>query len=108
MSDQMFIGLIQSLIKDSNMSTELRMRLGYAIDSDYEAIWWSVQDFEHRAGVIEADYPESSPLFDRKKFKEALECMCNDAGADPDYGTTWDTIDSYLNDMCRLEDVSCK
>jgi len=109
MNDQMFKSLIQSLLKDSpDISLELRARLGYACDDNFAPIWWSVQDFEHRATCIEADYPESSPLFDREKFKEALECMCIDAGEDCDYGTTWGTVDDYLNNMCRLEGVSCE
>ena len=109
MNDQMIIGLIQSLLKDSpDISLELKARLGYAIDDNWRAIWWSVQDFEHRANLIEANFPESSPLFDRSKFTEALECMCHDAGEDPDFGTTWDTVDQYLQDICRLEGVSCE
>ena len=108
MNDQMFIGLIESLLKDSpDLSLELRARLGYAIDDRFGAIWWSIADFEHRAWAIEANYPEDAPLYDREKFKEALECMCSNAGEDPDYGTTWDTVDQYLQDMCRLEGVTC-
>ena len=109
MNDQMFKSLIQSLLKDSpDISLELRARLGYACDDNFAPIWWSVQDFEHRATCIEADYPESSPLFDREKFKDALECRCMDGGEDCDYGTTWSTVDDYLNNMCRLEGVSCE
>ena len=109
MNDQMITSLIQSLVKDSpDLSMELKARLGYAIDDRFRAIWWSVDDFEHRAWTIEAEFPESAPLFDRSKFMEALECMCHDAGEDPDYGITWDTVDQYLQDMCRLEGASCK
>ena len=108
MNDLVFIELIKSLIKNApDVSYDLRSRLGYAIDDDFAAIWWSVEDFEHRATCIEVDYPETAPLFDREKFKEALECMCIDAGEDCDYGTTWGTVDDYLNNMCRLEGVSC-
>ena len=107
MNDQMFKSLIQSLLKDSpDLSLELKARLGYAIDDRFSAIWWSIEDFEHRALTIEADFPQSSPLFDREKFKEALECMCQSAGEDPDYGTTWDTVDIYLNEYCLLEGAS--
>jgi hypothetical protein len=109
MNDQMFKSLIHSLLNDCpDLSLELKARIRYATDDRFCPIWWSVDDFEHRALTIEADFPESSPLFDREKFKEALECMCQSAGEDPDYGTTWDTVDNYLNDICRLEGVSCK
>ena len=110
MNDQMFKSLIRSLLKDNHpdLSFGLKARLGYAIDDRFRAIWWSVDDFEHRANTIEADFPESSPLFDRSKFTEALECMCHDAGEDPDFGTTWNTVDQYLQDICRLEGVSCE
>ena len=109
MNDQMFKSLIHSLLKDNpDLSLELKARLGYAIDDNFDAIWWSVQDFEHRAGLIEAEFSETSPLFDREKFKEALECMCQWAGEEPDLFMGWETIDNYLNDMCQLEGVSCE
>ena len=105
MNDQMFKSLIQSLLKDSpDLSMELKARLGYAIDDRFRAIWWSIEDFEHRANLIEEAL--GRPHYDREKFKEALECMCQSAGEEPDYGTTWDTVDNYLNDMCLLEGVS--
>jgi len=106
MNDLMYIDLIKSLVKQHDISPDLRARLGYAIDDRFRAIWWSVDDFEHRAWTIEADNPETAPLFDRSKFTEALECMCHDAGEDPDYGITWDTVDQYLEHFCRLEGVS--
>ena len=106
MNDLMYLDLIKSLVKQHDMSLELKARLGYAIDDRFRAIWWSVEDFEHRAACIEADYPETSPLFDRTKFKDALECMCVESGEDADYGTTWETVDQYLQDMCRLEGAS--
>mgnify|MGYP003133377974 CR=1 FL=1 len=109
MNDQMFKSLIHSLLKDNpDLSLELKARLGYAIDDNFDAVWWSVQDFEHRAELIEAEFPKSSPLFDREKFKEALECMCQFAGEEPDCFEGWGTIDEYLHDMCLLEDTSCK
>jgi len=106
MNDLMYLDLIKSLVKQHDMSLELKARLGYAIDDRFRAIWWSVDDFEHRASNIEVNYPEDAPLYDREKFKEALECMCHDAGEDCDFGATWETVDTYLHTMCRLEGAS--
>ena len=103
MNDQVLKSLIQSLLRDCpDLSLEFKARLGYAVDDHYAAIWWSVEDFEHRATVIELEH-QKGKLFDRAKFKEALDLMCYASGEDPDNGTTWATVDEYLNAMCRLE-----
>jgi hypothetical protein len=103
MNDEMFADLIKSLIRDNeDLSLEFRGMLECALSDEYEAVWWSIDDIEWRANNLEEMY-DKGILYDRKKFKDMLKCVCEWAGEDPDAGLTWNNIDAYLNDMCLLE-----
>lgn len=77
-------------------------------DDDTISISWGVQDFEGQAVEKERELQEEKELaelphlYDRTKFSEALHQMKHKH--DANYGITWDTIDFYLNYMCRVED----
>ena len=65
-----------------------------------ESVRWSVDDFLTQAlnkeNVIEAKYLKK---YDPSKFQEALERMIDKH--DAPIGITWDTIDFYLDEMCK-------
>lgn len=59
---------------------------------------WSVDDFEHRAKYWEEDEPDK---YDRSKFEAALHQMIHKH--DATLGISWDTIDFWLDEMCKKE-----
>lgn len=74
-------------------------------------IEWGVDDFESRASENEEyadDMKEGNRvegeatelIYDRTKFPEALNIM--DQNHDCNIGITWDTIDEYLDEYCKL------
>ena len=100
MNDQLFSELIRSLIKDNpDISRQLKQQLNNALNPNSRAVWWCVEDFEHRA--TEQEEVEGEQLYDRSKFDDALEGMVADH--DCNWGISWDTLDSYLDSYCRLE-----
>jgi hypothetical protein len=95
-------------------------------EKDRRSIVWSVEDFEGRAREREIDnleddesdlfnedlaeqlhedfemeIPEENMLYDRSKFQDALESMIHHH--DCTIGITWETIDYYLDEECKLE-----
>lgn len=91
------------IIHRSSVSELMRKLRWYSDDEGY--IIWSVEDFESAAEAIEenkGDGPDYPKLFDRSKFKEALDRMINKH--DCTIGITWDTIDWYLHQYCKLEE----
>jgi len=100
MDDQLFSALIRSLIKDNpDISWELKNQLNNALDPNNRAVWWSVEDLEHRAA--EQEDLEEEKLYDRSKFESALDTMIHNH--DCNWGISWDTLDVYLDSYCRLE-----
>jgi hypothetical protein len=84
-------------------------------------IVWRIGDFESRALEIEArndpdfddevdmydsEAPKPKPMFDRSKFSEALGQM--NRHHDANLGITWDTIDYYLNEYCKINNFENK
>jgi len=69
------------------------------IDRDFRPSWksvsWEVLDFEGRAMEKGIDN------YDTSKFEYALETMIRKH--DATLGITWDTIDHYLDSMCRKD-----
>ena len=67
------------------------------------AIAWSVEDFESVAydiELVESDHAEATPLYDRSKFPDALRTMIRKH--DANFGITWDTVEFWLNELCRI------
>ena len=70
---------------------------------------WSIGDFETIAKQLEdvdtdaeEQYTDENPmLYDRSKFSEALYLM--ERRHDCNYGVTWETVEYYLNEYCRLQ-----
>jgi len=66
---------------------------------------WSIEDFECRASFWEEEQCLQSHLqceiFDRSKFREALEMMVSDH--DATIGINWDTVDYYLDHVCLIK-----
>ena len=69
---------------------------------------WGIGDFEGKAQELEEIYPdngdqytdENPMLYDRSKFGEALQLM--ERRHDCNYGVTWETVEYFLNEYCRL------
>ena len=102
MDDQLFAALITSLIKDApDLSWRFKRKLEQALDDNYVAVWWSTHDLEQKATEVEEHEGEDVILYDRSKFKDALDALIDDH--DCNWGITWDTLDSVLESMCRLE-----
>ena len=59
-------------------------------------IGWSVEDFKHQASN-----QEDPSIYDKTKFKYALDTMINKH--DASIGITWETVDYYLNEHCIKE-----
>ena len=65
------------------------------------SIVWTTDDFESRAEQLEED---SEPLlFDRAKFQSTLHLMIRKH--DATIGISWDTIDAYLQEYCKLQET---
>lgn len=74
-----------------------------------ESIHWTVEDFAGLACEKEDVYYDGEDpstlkgklkIYDPDKFQAALENMI--AHHDAEIGITWDTIDAYLDNDCRL------
>lgn len=88
----------------SQVSVSMTYKKGYTrIELDEPLVGgifgWSIDDFELRAKDREVD---QEPIYDRAKFREALYCMIN--AHDADMGINWDTVDFWLDELCRLEE----
>ena len=59
---------------------------------------WSVSDFEERATWLEGEVDTDKPLYDRTKFKKALEAMVREEKYS---NIDWYTIEYYLDLMCK-------
>jgi len=102
MNDFLFSELIRSLIKDNpDISWDLKRELKYALDPNSRAVWWSTYDLEQRAAELEE--LEDKQVYDRKKFSNALDAMIENH--DCSWGISWETLDHYLDDYCKLEVV---
>ena len=64
---------------------------------------WTVEDFVHRAAEIEESNRGGKTLYDPSKFEEALHCMVNNH--DANMGISWDTVDFWLDEMCRIKEA---
>ena len=62
---------------------------------------WSVDDFECVAENMESSQQATEDIYDRTKFREALQDMISNMN--PDVGISWDVIDVYLDDHCRKD-----
>ena len=103
MDDQLFAELIKSLMKDNpDLSHRFKRRLEYALDKNYIPVWWSTHDLEQRATEAEEQEGEGVILYDRSKFREALDAMIDDH--DCNWGISWDSVDSVLESYCYLEE----
>jgi hypothetical protein len=74
-----------------------------------ESAQWSIEDFAEMACQKEGVYYNGEDpstlkgklkIYDPDKFQAALENMI--AHHDAEIGITWDTIDAYLDNDCRL------
>jgi hypothetical protein len=70
------------------------------LERNERSITWSVEDFEGRAKDIEGEDWEK--VYDKSGFQDALETMIRHH--DCSHGITWDTIDYYLQKICRKND----
>jgi hypothetical protein len=62
-------------------------------------ISWCVKDFEQKASEIEEN--AGKKIFDRSKFLDALSEMI--AKHDCNFGISWDTVECYLYENCKLD-----
>lgn len=64
-------------------------------------IVWSVKDFELRAEErLGKKWPHT---YDESKFQEALDKMIDKH--DAQYGISWITVDYWLDELCRKDDL---
>ena len=66
---------------------------------------WSIEDFQLRAKELESLVGSEVPLYDPRKFKDALYCMVDKH--DASLGITWDTVDFWQDEMCLLKEEGC-
>jgi len=69
-----------------------------------ECIRWSIEDFKYAAKLKRGENWEE--WYDTNRFEEALHNMINKH--DGSFGITWDTVESYLDEYCRLKDDPIK
>lgn len=77
--------------------------LAFEIKSDLEeldktSIHWSTLDFETKAREIEGFYSKED-IYDRNKFKEALEVMISNH--DASVGINWNDVENILDTYCK-------
>jgi hypothetical protein len=70
-----------------------------ALDPSCSQIAWCVGDFEAHAEYLESNNHDGEQIYDRSKFAQALQRMCDKH--DAEYGINWETIEVYLDD-CKL------
>ena len=93
--------LIKQLVTNSTASYALKRKLLNALDPDYYAIWWAVDDLEQQAETYEEQGgDEIGSIYDRSKFKDTLERMMREH--DCNHGISWETMDYYLDEYCRF------
>ena len=102
MNDQAITKLIKILLDGSNASYRLKRDVLHALDPDNVSILWHVDDVEHIAACSEEanDWPVGS-IYDRTRFRELLEDVCESAC---EFGVTVHTIEDHL-DYYKLEGV---
>lgn len=81
------------------------------IPSGTSGVFWSVADFEGRAKdrfeylnkrqPLIARLEDWTKMYDEAKFQEALDMMIH--RHDANIGITWETIDFWLDEMCKIE-----
>lgn len=69
-----------------------------------ECVRWSIEDFKYAAKLKRGEDWEE--WYDKNRFDEALNNMINKH--DCSYGITWNTVEYYLNEYCRLKDDPIK
>lgn len=91
----------------------LAILLCYFNDIMSKCIEWSIEDFEQRAKELEnantdfeTDEQVYIPEYDRSKFEQALLDMIHKH--DRNLGITWNTIDYYLDEWCKIENNKVK
>ena len=65
------------------------------------SLTWTVDDFAYRASALENYDDRYCEIYDPDKFEEALKTMIRKH--DAEMGITWDTIDFWLDEMCRRD-----
>jgi hypothetical protein len=60
-------------------------------------IYWSVIDFQYRAEKLKGE--NWREFYNEEEFENALATMCDKH--DANIGITWDSIDYYLDYMCK-------
>ena len=93
-------------VKDTSITTNNRFNLCMKdgteatiliLNRGENVVIWSVRDFQTKAQSNKGD--NWNVYYNENKFQEALNVMMNKH--DPMYGITWDTIDFYLDEMCK-------
>lgn len=69
------------------------------IEPGTDYILWSTEDFRGRAIQKEGEHLWQK-VYNENKFQEALETMISKH--DASIGINWDTIDYYLNEICKI------
>ena len=83
------------------LSNGARQDITNALDPDTVGIWWCIDDLECLAQQRED--MAGKALYDRSKFEEALYRA--DHKHDASVGISWDVLEVYLDEICRLEEV---
>lgn len=65
------------------------------------SLTWTVDDFAYRASMLEERYEENNKVYNPDTFEDALNTMIRKH--DAEVGISWDTIDFWLDEMCRYE-----
>jgi hypothetical protein len=67
-------------------------------------VFWNILDFE--ASAREKEELEGMEIYDRNLFPKALDTMIEKH--DATNGITWDTVDFWLDELCKLPETSAK
>lgn len=103
---RMHITYLEELIATTTLRTRYNLQeLRYFCNSveDYckRSISWSIFDFIQRAKEREGK-KKWKKVYSRYKFQETLELMIQKH--DCTIGITWDTIDFYLDEYCKIKE----
>jgi hypothetical protein len=86
------------LLKKGLLSKLKQIEDSYVL-SDY-SVTWGVEDFKYRAEHIEGE--NWREVYDESLFNEVCIQMIDEH--DATIGISWDSIDVYLNDHCKIID----
>ena len=100
------LDLIERIKTSIEADPWIASRIENLLSDTWACAWWSVEDFECWAKMIEersqqvGQMQDIPTIFDRDKFKDALSLMMKNH--DPCIGINWEVIEHYLVQHCRI------